>query len=34
MWGRRCGVVANIQDCEIVVNEFKLHLCYYVHFKT
>ena len=26
------GVAANVLDCDIRVNEFKLHLHYYVHF--
>ena len=27
-------VVANVQDCDIVVSKFKLHLRSYVHFLT
>ena len=27
-----CDVVANVQDCRIVVSEFELKLRYYVHF--
>ena len=27
------GVVANMLDCNIIGNEFKLQSCYYVHFK-
>ena len=26
------GVVANVLHCDIVVSEFKLQLCYYIHF--
>ena len=26
------GVVANVSDCDIFVNEFKFQSCYYVHF--
>ena len=28
------GVVANVLDCNIVVSEFELQSCYYVHFQT
>ena len=28
------GVVANVLDSDIVINEFKLQSCYYVHFRT
>ena len=31
---RPCGIVANVLDCDIVVSEFKFHLCYYIHFWT
>ena len=27
-------IVANLQDCDIVVNEFELSSRYYVHFQT
>ena len=27
-------VVANMLDCDIIVNKFKLHSCYYVHFQA
>ena len=27
-----CGVAANVLNCEIVVSEFELQSCYYVHF--
>ena len=27
-------IVANLLDCDIVVNEFELHPCYYVQFWT
>ena len=30
--GSTHGIVANMLDCNIVVNEFELQLCYYVHF--
>ena len=30
----RRDVVANLQDCDIVVNEFELQSRYYVHFRT
>ena len=29
-----CDVVANMLDCDIIVNEFKLQSCYHVHFQT
>ena len=29
-----CGVVANKLNCNIIVSEFKLQICYYVHFQT
>ena len=29
-----CGDVANVQDCDIVINEFELQSRYYVHFQT
>ena len=32
--GNPCGIVANVLDYDIIVNQFKLHLCYYVHFWT
>ena len=32
--GSPSGVVANVQHCDIVVNEFELHLRYYVYFWT
>ena len=28
------GVVANVLYCDIVVSEFELQLCYYIHFRT
>ena len=28
------NVVANMLDCDIVVSEFKLQSCYYIHFQT
>ena len=31
--GRLCGVVANVQNCDIVVSEFKLKLRYYIRFQ-
>ena len=32
--GSFLGVVVNMLDCNIIVNKFKLQLCYYVHFWT
>ena len=32
--GSPSGVVANVLDYDIVVSEFKLQLCYYIHFQT
>ena len=32
-WGP-CSAMANVFDCDIIVNDFKLQLCYYVHFQT
>ena len=29
-----CGVVANVLNCKIVVNEFELQSCSYVQFRT
>ena len=29
-----CGVVANVLDCDVSENNFKLQLCYYIHFWT
>ena len=29
-----CGVMVNVLDCGIVVREFELQSCYYVHFQT
>ena len=31
--GCSCGVVVNIPDCDIVVNEFELQSHYYLHFR-
>ena len=28
------GVVANVLDCNIVINEFELQSCYYIDFRT
>ncbi len=28
------GVMVNVMDCGIVVSEFVLQSCYYVHFRT
>ena len=28
------GVVANVLNCDIIVNKFKLQSCYYIHFQT
>ena len=27
-----CGIVANVLNYNTVESEFKLHLCYYIHF--
>ena len=27
------GVADNVLDCDIDVNEFELHSCYYIHFR-
>ena len=27
-----CGKLVNVLNCDIVVSEFKLQSCYYVHF--
>ena len=32
--GDPCGKVANVLNCNIIVNEFKLYLHYYIHFWT
>ncbi len=32
--GSTRDVVANLLDCDIVVSEFKLQSCYYIHFRT
>ena len=32
-WGP-CAMVANVLDSDILVNEFKLQLCYYIHIRT
>ena len=29
----RCGVVASALVCNIIVNEFELQSCYYIHFE-
>ena len=29
-----CGVVAKVQNWDIVVSEFELHACDYLHFRT
>ena len=34
MRGQSCCVVANVLDCSMVVSEFELQSCYYVHFRT
>ena len=28
------GIVAKVSDCDIIINEFKLQLHYYIHFWT
>ena len=33
-WGSLHGVVANVMDCDIVVSDFDLQSCCYVHFRT
>ena len=32
-WRSPCSIVANVQDHDIVVNEFKFQSRYYVHFR-
>ena len=34
--GERCphGVMVKVLDCGIIVSEFKIQSCYYVHFQT
>ena len=32
--GRPCDVVANVLNYNIVVSEFELKLCFYVHYRT
>ena len=32
--GRPCNVIANMQDCNIIVDEFEPHFWYYIHFST
>ena len=34
VWGCPCGVMVKTMDCGIVVSEFVLQSCYYVHFQT
>ena len=31
---RKCGVVANVLDCDIIISEIELQSHYYVHFQT
>ena len=33
-WGSSSGVMTKVLDCGLEVNEFKLQLCYYIHFWT
>ena len=33
-WGSLHSIVTNVLDCNIIVNEFKLQLPYYVYFWT
>ena len=32
--GSSLGVMANLLDCDIIVSEFKLQSCYYIHFQA
>ena len=32
--GGPCGVLVKAMDCEIVVSEFVLQSCFYVHFRA
>ena len=32
--GSSRGIVANMLNCNIVLSEFELQLCYYIHFQT
>ena len=34
IWGSPCCLVANMLDCEFLVRNFKVHLCYDVNFLT
>ena len=34
LWTSPYGVMVYVLDCVIVVREFKLQLCYYIHFQT
>ena len=29
-----CGIMAKVRDCSLKIREFKLQLCYYIHFWT
>ena len=31
--GSPCGIMGKVLDCGLEVSEFKLQLCYYVHFQ-
>ena len=33
-WRCPCGVMVKAMDCRIVVSEFEIQSCYYVHFQT
>ena len=33
-WESPCGLVVNVQECDIIVNEFELQSRYYVHFRS
>ena len=33
-WRSPCGIVVMMLDCDIVVSEYKLQFCNYVHFQT
>ena len=33
-WESLCDIVAYVLDCDIIVSEFELQSCYYIHFWT
>ena len=34
MWKCLCGVMIKVMNCGIVVSEFEIQSCYYVHYRT